>query len=424
MTMHSDIEDLLRDGMVRFTEGIRAPDDLARTVSKMRWRPVASRPILVPLAAAAATIAIVAGVTVAVRSTGGPGQPAGIQSVPVSADTVALPQPVLGSGTKAASRRVPASSPSQGVPDYYVTSGGPNDATADRIQVWDTSTGKLAGSIRPPQGTTFMAIAATAGDKTFVTEAVPNPASGCPISSELYQFQLSNRGKPGQLKPLNIAIPGWSVEPGSLAITPDGRTIAYDTWLCHQNRYELGVIDLASGRVHLWDAYGTSHSQAALSLSADGSLLSYVTQFGWAESLRTSAPQGLVSQRSRVTSLHADWAALSSNGATLYTCSAPGPAPTADTAPMASTPVSTGSVTYGTMPAAGGTQHPIVSGPGLPSPQCWATLDPSGGYLLVQYPVAGQGGSWLRPAVLDLGTGQLSLISGAPAMNYLHDLAW
>lgn len=417
--MHSDIEDLLRDGMVRFTEGIRAPDDLVRTVIKTRRRwPVVSRPVLVPLAAAAATIAIVAGVTLAGQSGGGPGEPIGSQSEPALAGDIPLPQPVLGSGTGAASRRVPASSPSRAVPGYYVISGGPNDVTADSIQVRATMTGKLAGTVTPPQGMTFVTVAATAGDRTFVTEAVPDPASGCPPQSQLYDFRLGNRGKPGQLEPLNITIPGWSVGPGSLAITPDGRTIAYDTWLCHQNRYELGVINLPSGHVHLWDSYGTSHSEAALSLSADGSLLSYVTQFGWAETLRTNAPGGLVSQRSRVISLHADWAALGSDGAALYTCLAPGSPPSAG-----SIPVSTGSVTYATMPAAGGTQQVIASWQDLPSPQCWATLDPSGGYLLVQYPVAGQG-PWLRPAVLTLSTGQLLPLPGAPTYHYPRDLAW
>jgi hypothetical protein len=423
MTMHSDLEDLLRDGMVRFTEGIQAPDDLARAVNQLGRRPVASHSVLVPLAAAAAIVAIVAGVTVAVRSTTGLGQSTGSPSISLSAGTAALPQPVLGSAAGTASRGVPTSSPSPGVPRYYVMSGGPNDLTADRIQVWDTSTGKRVGTINPPQGTTFMTIAATAGDRTFVTEAVANADSGCPASSQLYQFQLSSRGKPGPLQPLNITIPGWSVEPGSLAITPDGRTIAYDTWICHQNRFELGVIDLASGRVHLWDSYGTSHSEAGLSLSADGSLLSYVTQFGWSESLRTSAPEGLVSQHSQVMSLQADWSGLSSDGGTLYTCSAPGPAPTADTAP-ASTPVSSGTVTYGDLPTAGGSPHVIASWPDLPSPQCWATVDPSGGYLLVQYPVAGKGGPRLRPAVLDVSTGQFGPISGAPTVPYPRDLAW
>jgi hypothetical protein len=409
MTMHSDLEDLLRDGMVRFTEGVRAPDDLARAVSKMRRRPAVSRTILLPLAAAAATIAIVIGVTVAVRSADGAGQPTAGRSLSALAGTGPLPRPVLGSTTGAASRRVPASSPSPGVPDYYVTSSGPSDLSAGSIQVRYTTNGKLAGTIRPPKGTSFMTIAATSGDRTFVTEAVAGADSGCPPESQLYQFRISDRGKPGALQPLNIAIPGWSVAPGSLAITPDGRTIAYETWLCHQNRYELGVIDLASGRVRLWQSYGTSHSEAALSLSPDGSLLSYVTQFGWAESLRTNAPEGQVSQRSRVISVHTDWAGLGSDGATLYVCS----------------PASTGSVTYAAMPVAGGrVQHVIASPQDLPSPQCWATVDPSGGYLLVQYPVAGHNGHRMRPAVLDVSTGRFRLISGAPALNYPRDLAW
>jgi RNA polymerase sigma factor (sigma-70 family) len=62
--------------------------------------------------------------------------------------------------------------------------------------------------------------------------------------------------------------------------------------------------------------------------------------------------------------------------------------------------------------------------PGLPYPQCWASLNPSGQYLLVQYSVSVPNASdWVRPAILDLRSGRLTQIA-APAYYRPLDVAW
>jgi hypothetical protein len=120
-------------------------------------------------------------------------------------------------------------------------------------------------------GAVFKAVAAPAGDSTFVTAV----AQGNACTSQLYQFQLNRRGQPGPLMPLHITVPGNYSEFGDLAVTPDGRTIAYATYLC-DGAGEVGVINLATGHVGVWTTSGPLQP-AGLSLSADGSRLSYDT---------------------------------------------------------------------------------------------------------------------------------------------------
>ncbi|HSS92010.1 MAG TPA: hypothetical protein VLL69_22075, partial [Streptosporangiaceae bacterium] len=69
--MNTDVEELLRDGMERFTAGVRAPAGLARTASRLRRRRLAVR-----AAVACGTAAVTAAAVVAVAAGvgGGPGQ--------------------------------------------------------------------------------------------------------------------------------------------------------------------------------------------------------------------------------------------------------------------------------------------------------------------------------------------------------------
>jgi hypothetical protein len=111
------------------------------------------------------------------------------------------------------------------------------------------------------------------------------------------------------------------------------------------------------------------------------------------------------------------WSALSGDGTSLYYCTVSpyrgGPLP------------SVGTLTYGTLSLAGGGHHVIASWRGVDSPQCNASLDPAGNYLLVQFPtpVPNSGGGWVRPAILDLRTGRLTGVN-APAFYGPFDVAW
>jgi hypothetical protein len=61
--MNTDVEELLREGMERFTTGVQAPTGLARTAVRLRRRRRAIR-----AAAACGTAAVVAVVVIAVTS--------------------------------------------------------------------------------------------------------------------------------------------------------------------------------------------------------------------------------------------------------------------------------------------------------------------------------------------------------------------
>lgn len=126
------------------------------------------------------------------------------------------------------------------------------NATASLV-VRDTATGKIAGRLSPPSGAVFKAVAAPADDSTFVTAV----ALGNACTSELYQFRLNRQGQPGPLVPLHITVPGNYSEAGDLAITSDGRTIAYATYLCGRGVGEVGVINLAAGHVRAPAYYGS-----------------------------------------------------------------------------------------------------------------------------------------------------------------------
>ena len=422
----SNLEDRLRDAFRADAETVRPqtiPDPPARPVRPARRAPKrAGSPLaraVAPLAAAAAVAAVAVGTWLAApllpghghpgpgASASSPSRPRGLTGHPVSPEVTGgpVPSPVLG---PAASRGVLTSPPASGTPRFYVTvSIAPGGA--DSLVVRDTATGKIVSRLDPPSGAVFKTVAAPAGDRTFVTPVASS--SGC--TSQLYQFQLNSQGQPGPLVPLHITVPGNYSESGDLAITPDGRTIAYATYLCGRGVGEVGVIKLATSHLTVWTTSGPL-LPAYLSLSADGSLLAYDTLPG-TRILNTSAPAGPLLERSQIVSRTANWAALAGNGASLYVCTI---------SPSGQAASSPGTLTYGTDSIATGHQQIIARWPGLPYPQCSAILDPSGQYLLVQYPVSVPNASdWVRPAILNLRSGRLTQIA-APAYYGPLDIAW
>ncbi len=426
------LEDRLRDAFRTDAETVRAdaiPGVPTRPARRAQgWGRSRRARILIPLAAAAAVVAVVVSVSLAVPLVRFRSQPGGVPSPTPSpspfptgetpASNVPLPLPELGHDGQPASKGVPSSAPSPGAPQYYVTVVEAPDPSS--LAVRATATGGVVGTILPPQGSFFSSIAASAGDRAFITTVAP--ISGGPCSSQLYQFQLNDQGAPGPLTPLNVTIPGISSELGNLAITPDGRTIAYSTFYCGQFT-EVGVVDLATGHVRAWEAAGDAAMTVmpmGLSLSPDGSLLAYSTYpDDQALLLSTSAPAGPLLERSHVVSQSTNWAGLADDNSALLSCSA-----------AAAAPGTAGSVTYYTQSLAGnaaqasalGHKHVIARWSNLMDPRCWASLDPSGGYLLIQYPTT-DGSGFLRSAILDVSTGQLHMIA-APSFQDTADMAW
>jgi len=389
------------------------------------------RRVLIPLAAAAAVAAIVVSLTVArpmlgagLKGTSTAGPTPGLPR-PISGPTVGsqpahlgpVPKPVLG---PTASRGVPATTAAPGVPRYYVTiyiTGVGTPAVSDRLIVRDTATGKVVGQLDPPANAVFAGLAATAGGRTFVTAI--SLGNSC-TTSQLYQFRLNAQGQPGAPVSLHVAVPGNIAQSvGDLAITPDGQTIAYATNGCDGSAKAVGLINLATRHVRVWNESGgpgnsLTDQVQSLSLSASGGLLSYESA-GPVRILNTSAPGGSVFDHSRVVSATTFWGALASDGASFYGCAL---------SPNDGMLPNVGTLTYYELPLAGGRQQVIGRWANVPGPQCLASLDPAGNYLLVQFPATAHGvDDWSRAAVLDLHTGRLTSID-APAFYGPFDIAW
>jgi hypothetical protein len=423
----STLEDRLREAFRADAETVRPetiPGPPERPMRRALGRPRLRRPrLLIPLAAAAAVVAIGVGLSLATPLFHGPGRTS--VTGPFSPLPTVGSQPTIPAGpvptpalAAQASRGVPSSAPAPGVPRFYVTVYIPPVGGVDYIVVRDTATGKVTGRINPPGSAVFAGLAATAGDRTFITAI--DGGTGCsPV--QLYQFRLNGLGVPGPLEPLHIAVPGSVPQgEGDLAITPDGRTIAYESGVCGTlGEGEVGVISLATGHARVWavrTANPISSQIRALSLSANGSLLGYST-FDGTSVLRTSAPAGSLFARRRLVSSTVIWAAIARDGDALYGC-AVSPYRSGGLIP------NVGTLTYSRIALAGGADHVITSWPGLPGPQCYASLDPAGNYLLVQFPTTVPNASdWSRPAILDLRTGRLTDIND-PAFYGPFDIAW
>jgi len=414
----SKLEDRLREAF-RADAGLVRPESIppAPPVPPRPGRPARGRPgprrarVLIPLAAAAAIIAIAVGVSLATPLFRGSSAPRTVPSVPAP-HTRPVPAPTLAGD---ASTGVPASAPAPGLPRFYVTVYYAPAGGVNYIVVRDATTGQALARINPPAGQVFAMLAAPAGDRTFVTAL--GPGSGC--SAQLQEFRLNAQGQPGPLVPLHITLPGISNTYGDLAITPDGRTIGYASYLC-DGQGEVGVIHLATRQVRVWSVNETPPSlynrPMALSLSADGGLLGYAS-FDGTSMLNTTAPAGSLSARSRLVSRSAIWEAVSGDGKALYGCSI---SPYRSGRPLPDV----GTLTYSRIPLTGGPDHVIASWTGVRGPQCYASLDPAGNYLLVQYPTIAHGAiDWSRPAILDLRTGRLTDVN-APAFYGPLDIAW
>jgi hypothetical protein len=439
----STLEDRLRDAFRADADLVR-PDSipaapLPRPARNAPGRPRSRRTrVLIPLAAAAGVIAIVAGLSLAAPQRGASrpaGGPSGTPSIPgptPSPPAGPLPKPTLAAN---ASQGVPASTPAPGVPRFYVTVYLPTTGAGDYIVVRDTATGQVTGRINAPGGAVFAGLAATGGDRTFITTI--QAGSGCSV--QLYQFQLNQRGAPGPLEPLHITLPSAPEGDGDLAIAPDGRTIAYESGVCN-NENEVGVINLATRQARVWAVPLTVVNGAAVlwpeidvSLSADGGLLGYATTSRGAGVLPTSAPAGSLFARSRHLSGTVIWQAVAGDGDALYGCSI-SPYSSGGKIP------SRGTLTYSRISLTGGGEHVIASWPDVTGTYCYASLDPAGNYLLVQFPAVhgvedrssptavnlrtGQPTNiWSRPVILNLRTGQLTNVN-APVFDGPFDIAW
>jgi hypothetical protein len=289
----SPIEALLRDAYQDAARTVR-PDEV-RPAVELPPVPGRRHPAFAPLAAAAAVaIAIAAAVAVPhLLSTGHP-----------ATTVTTVPNPAA-------------------APPFIVQLPYDGTTTATLV-VQAAGTRHVTGTISPPAGTQWQAVAATGSGTKFVAAALNEQR--CVTS--LYDVTLSGAGRLAGLRPLPSAvIPGRLSTATALAAAADGSTVAYATSPCVVNRAGSRTIGVIS-RGHGTRTLGLpSETVTSLSLSADGSLLGYVV---WP----TTAPDHPVAVVTRTRSLGtgravstvggAIAATLSPDGGTIYVITASG----------------------------------------------------------------------------------------------------
>jgi hypothetical protein len=364
-------------------------------------------------------------------------------------------------------RPASSSAPGRGSASYAAGRGSASSATADQsaagglppfftdsvltgdgpwiYQVRDGANGQLTGE----DNQLYMkanATAALAGDRTYLVAV--DAVTSC--LTRFYLVRITATGKPEALG--QQPVPPVHEEVWSLAATPDGKTIAYAASGCSKgSRGYLAVTSVTTGKTRRWSGVnlggvstGNLELQGNLSLSADGSVLGFAATTGelplhWSfRVLRTSAPAGQASSRSRIVAsispaaaTDGASAAVSADGQILYTCQQVG---TGKTPPDQLTAYS---IATGKRLRNLGT----LRGPGFPQGDlaeqtCVLSRDASGRYLLVAYGITYGGPSadtpTLQLARLDLATSKITqftikLPSAVQAPQHLPggaDIAW
>jgi hypothetical protein len=228
---------------------------------------------------------------------------------------VAIPR-LAGHGTAAVTAPQTAGA-SSGQPPFLVDLG----RAYLYLQVRDAATGRVLTQLKTPEGGgRWVAVAATGNPARFVVGATYLRAPGvmyCTSSqnyTQLYMLTLTAAGGPASLSPL-YRIPvqfDTSVPSGSrsaLAVSADGRTVAYATAPCGRrtSKTQMSIVVIRDGVSRTWTTPWLA-GPSSLSLSADGSELGYadITQYQWPISplgsawiLPTDSPPGSAARWSR-----------------------------------------------------------------------------------------------------------------------------
>jgi len=279
----------LRDALTAAADTMAEHDAAAviAPVPQRPGRPRRARAWLIPLAAAACVVAVIAAsvllTTNLARTSSSASQPA------YPGFSICKPLPAAGPGTA--------------LPRFYVTT----DVAARQIQlqVRRTSDCAITAVVPLPAGWLLTGgISATAGDRTFFAAAFS--AKRCPVQSgaggisyaaqetRFFRFAINHQGRAGRLTVVGPPVSGIV---GPIAASPDGSRIAFNAadgnfvgpgTACAGGEAEgaaIRVIDLATGKIRTWQTpemppapAGTSVTPHEVSWMADGRMLavSYV----------------------------------------------------------------------------------------------------------------------------------------------------
>ena len=200
---------------------------------------------------------------------------------------------------------------------------------ASSLEVFSTSTGTAAGTLKAPPGQKFQGVASGGTSGTFLAYASPSSTSAA-CHAYYYRFQLAATGKPSALTPLGSF---KNVLPTAIAAAPGGGSDTFSMVHCyppvHNGRIEVtGPAGTRSWAYDLTDDY-----TFALAATADGGTLAlsmYVGPSGLRGAdllLNTHSSAATVEDASRIVP-HVPYAqalAVSPSGAALYACISHGP---------------------------------------------------------------------------------------------------
>jgi len=144
------------------------------------------------------------------------------------------------------------------------------------LAVYSVATGRVVASVaQPGGGRYYQAVAALGSDQSFVVAAIP--ARGPDCHTWFYRFRLGPQGRPTGWAPLPVPeVTGEVRYNNGLAASGDGNVLAYSASTCTQNSSgQVGVIHLDTRKVRTWSTVWPAVPRN-LSLSANGSLLSFV----------------------------------------------------------------------------------------------------------------------------------------------------
>jgi hypothetical protein len=148
--------------------------------------------------------------------------------------------------------------------------------TATSLAVYSAINGRQVATVaQPARGRYYRAVASLGSDKTFVVAAIPARNTDC--HTWFYRFSLGPQGRPTAAQPLSVPeVTGQVADSSQLAASANGGVLAYSASMCQTNvADEVGVIHLGTGKTTTWSSAATA-SPRNLSLSADGTLLSFI----------------------------------------------------------------------------------------------------------------------------------------------------
>ena len=311
-----DLEDRVRDAYgsaARTVQTLRRTSPMSAAVPVPRPRPRRMN-AFVPIAAAVAVIAVIAG-------------------------SIAVPRLLADGAKNSPATGSPGSSAlaPRNLPPFQVVLTVNDSNRESKLQVESAATGRVLSTLAPPwQGATWGDVAATQDATKFIVAAARSTSPYAP--TKLYTLTLSAHGTVTGLRPL--AVPSLPGELTSLAASADGSTIAYTMFGFKGGVYDVGVI--TGGRTRQWSVpAGLIGGIWNVTVSGDGDMIAVTTQqvgegdndqTAWV--LRTDSAPGSLTAKARKVYNHPylgrpghaytilESELISPDGGTLYLCTA------------------------------------------------------------------------------------------------------